>query len=145
MRGRAGRGLCRDGPVSSGRHCRPTLAVVGASGLVGSVTVSLLSVRPFHWGEVRLLGSERSAGRSVPVRGRRQPVLAIDDNAFDGIDIAIFASPADAAEKWIPGRVRVERARSGHPGGCAIAQWRHRFRRGARPGQRAGWDDQHAQ
>ncbi len=73
---------------------------------MGSVTVSLLSVRPFHWGEVRLLGSERSAGRSVPVRGRRQPVLAIDDNAFDGIDIAIFASPADAAEKWIPHAIR---------------------------------------
>ena len=50
---------------------QPTLAVVGATGAVGTVMCELLSARKNVWGEIRLVASARSAGRTlvVPRRG----------------------------------------------------------------------------
>ena len=42
---------------------KPTLAVVGATGAVGSVMLSILSSRQDVWGEIRLVASARSAGK----------------------------------------------------------------------------------
>ncbi|MFE4580029.1 aspartate-semialdehyde dehydrogenase, partial [Streptomyces chartreusis] len=44
---------------------RPTLAVVGATGAVGSVMLQILSQRADVWGEIRLIASPRSAGRKL--------------------------------------------------------------------------------
>ena len=41
---------------------KPTLAVVGATGAVGTVMLDILSTRPNVWGEIKLLASARSAG-----------------------------------------------------------------------------------
>ena len=49
----------------------PTLAVVGATGAVGTVMCELLSARRNVWGEIRLLASERSAGRARAAAGAR--------------------------------------------------------------------------
>ena len=49
----------------------PTLAVVGATGAVGTVMCDLLSSRKNVWGEIRLVASARSAGRTLVVRGER--------------------------------------------------------------------------
>lgn len=87
--------------MTTGRQRRPTLAILGAGGLVGSITVSMLSLRHFHWGEVRLVGSPRSTGRSMPVRGRRQPIEPSSVEVFQGVDVAVFATPAVAAGEWI--------------------------------------------
>ncbi|BDD73089.1 hypothetical protein JCM4020_37090 [Streptomyces coelicolor] len=57
----------RDG----GRTGRPTLAVVGATGAVGSVMLQILSQHADVWGDIRLIASPRSAGRKLAVRGRR--------------------------------------------------------------------------
>lgn len=48
----------------------PTLAVVGATGAVGTVLCDLLSSRRNVWGEIRLIASARSVGRTVRCRGR---------------------------------------------------------------------------
>jgi aspartate-semialdehyde dehydrogenase len=48
---------------------RPTLAVVGATGAVGTVMLDILSSREDVWGEIRLIASARSAGRVLQVRG----------------------------------------------------------------------------
>ncbi|MEU6306490.1 aspartate-semialdehyde dehydrogenase, partial [Streptomyces chartreusis] len=48
---------------------RPTLAVVGATGAVGSVMLQILSQRADVWGEIRLIASARWAGPSLAVRG----------------------------------------------------------------------------
>ena len=55
--------------ASAGAGRRPTLAVVGATGAVGTVMLDLLSTRENVWGEIRLIASPRSAGRRLPVRG----------------------------------------------------------------------------
>ncbi|HEY8106994.1 MAG TPA: hypothetical protein VIE46_12875, partial [Gemmatimonadales bacterium] len=59
------------------RAARPTLAVVGATGAVGTVMLDLLSTRDDVWGEVRLIASPRSAGRHLRVRGAEIEVLAL--------------------------------------------------------------------
>ena len=48
---------------------KPTLAVVGATGAVGTVMLDILSSREDVWGEIRLVASARSAGKVLQVRG----------------------------------------------------------------------------
>ena len=52
---------------------KPTLAVVGATGAVGTVMRDLLSTRKDVWGEIRLVASPRSVGRRLQVRGAGRP------------------------------------------------------------------------
>ena len=75
---------------------RPALAVVGATGAVGTVMLDLLSTREDVWGEIRLIASPRSAGRKLMVRGRETEVVALSVDAFDDIDVAMFAAEAHA-------------------------------------------------
>ncbi|GAA3449840.1 aspartate-semialdehyde dehydrogenase [Dactylosporangium matsuzakiense] len=80
----------------------PSLAVVGATGAVGSVMCELLSSRKNVWGEIRLVASKRSAGRRLTVRGDELPVHELTPEAFDGIDVAMFDVPDDVSAEWAP-------------------------------------------
>lgn len=80
----------------------PTLAVVGATGAVGSVMCELLSARKNVWGEIRLIASQRSAGRTIVVRGEELTVQALTPEAFDGVDVAMFDVPDEVAAQWAP-------------------------------------------
>ncbi|TDD71097.1 aspartate-semialdehyde dehydrogenase [Actinomadura darangshiensis] len=80
----------------------PTLAVAGATGAVGAVLLDLLSTRRDVYGEIRLAASERSAGRTLQVRGERVPVSALTPEVFDGADVAMFAVPDAVAAHWAP-------------------------------------------
>ncbi len=81
---------------------RPTLAVVGATGAVGSVMLALLTERADVWGEIRLIASDRSAGRLLSVRGQQVPVIALGPEVFDGVDVAMFDVPDEVAVEWAP-------------------------------------------
>ena len=81
---------------------RPTLAVVGATGAVGTVMLDLLSTREDLWGEIRLIASPRSAGRRLLVRGEETEVIALSEDAFDGIDVAMFDVPDEVSAAWVP-------------------------------------------
>ncbi|MEF3114636.1 aspartate-semialdehyde dehydrogenase [Streptomyces chrestomyceticus] len=81
---------------------KPHLAVVGATGAVGSVLLGILSERADIWGEIRLVASPRSAGRKLTVRGEEVEVLALGEEVFDGIDIAVFDVPDDVSARWAP-------------------------------------------
>ena len=81
---------------------RPSLAVVGATGAVGTVMLDLLSTREDVWGEIRLIASARSAGRRLIVRGREIEVRALAEDAFDGIDVAMFDVPDEVSAVWAP-------------------------------------------
>ncbi|MGW6914761.1 aspartate-semialdehyde dehydrogenase [Kitasatospora sp. NPDC054939] len=81
---------------------RPNLAVVGATGAVGEVLLGLLSLRHDIWGEVRLAASPRSAGRKTVVRGETVEVVALTEELFDGIDVAVFDVPAEVSAQWAP-------------------------------------------
>ncbi|GAB2736297.1 aspartate-semialdehyde dehydrogenase [Streptomyces bullii] len=86
----------------AGRTGRPALAVVGATGAVGAVMLQILSQRADIWGEIRLIASPRSAGRRLAVRGEEVEVVALTEEAFDGIDVALFDVPDEVAERWAP-------------------------------------------
>src|SRR6266480_5757234 len=80
----------------------PTLAVVGATGAVGTVMCELLSARKNVWGEIRLLASPRSAGKTIVVRGAELTVQALAADAFDGVDVAMFDVPDEVSARWAP-------------------------------------------
>lgn len=81
---------------------RPTLAVVGATGAVGTVLLQILSQRADVWGDIRLIASPRSAGRKLVVRGEEVEVTALAEDAFDGVDVALFDVPDEVAARWVP-------------------------------------------
>ena len=85
-----------------GGERRPTLALVGATGAVGTVMLGILSERPFGWGEIRLVASARSAGRRLRVRGEEVEVLALAPEVFDGVDVAMFDVPDEVSAEWAP-------------------------------------------
>jgi aspartate-semialdehyde dehydrogenase len=80
----------------------PTLAVVGATGAVGTVMCELLSSRKNVWGEIRLIASARSAGKKIVVRGEELTVQALAPEAFDGVDVAMFDVPDEISAEWAP-------------------------------------------
>lgn len=81
---------------------KPTLAVVGATGAVGTVMLDLLSSRTDVWGEIRLIASARSAGKRLMVRGEEVEVLALSPEVFDGVDVAMFDVPDEISAQWAP-------------------------------------------
>jgi aspartate-semialdehyde dehydrogenase len=81
---------------------RPSLAVVGATGAVGTVMLDLLSTRPDVWGEIRLIASKRSAGKKLLCRGEEIEVVELTPESFDGIDVAMFDVPDEVSATWAP-------------------------------------------
>jgi len=86
---------------------KPSLAVVGATGAVGTVMLSILSERKDVWGEIRLIASARSAGKKLMCRDEELTVVALSPEAFDGIDVAMFDVPDEVSLQWAP--IAVER------------------------------------
>jgi aspartate-semialdehyde dehydrogenase len=80
----------------------PTLAVVGATGAVGTVMCELLSARKNVWGEIKLVASPRSAGKKIVVRGAEITVEALSPEVFDGVDVAMFDVPDEVSATWAP-------------------------------------------
>lgn len=81
---------------------KPTLAVVGATGAVGTVMLDLLSTREDVWGEIRLLASARSAGKVLKVRGEDVVVQELTEDSFEGVDVAMFDVPDEVSAIWAP-------------------------------------------
>jgi aspartate-semialdehyde dehydrogenase len=81
---------------------KPSLAVVGATGAVGTVMLDILSTRKDVYGEIRLIASTRSAGKKLKCRGEELTVVALSPEAFEGIDIAMFDVPDEISKEWAP-------------------------------------------
>jgi aspartate-semialdehyde dehydrogenase len=88
--------------AAKGGGYRPTLAVVGATGAVGTVMLDVLSTRDDVWGEIRLVASARSAGRRLKVRGAATEVTELTPEVFDGVDLAMFDLPDEVSRRWAP-------------------------------------------
>lgn len=77
-----------------------SLAVVGATGVVGTVICELLSSRKNVWSGIRLADPTPDPGRTVLVRGQELPVEPLCAELFDGIDVAMFDVADDLARDW---------------------------------------------
>ncbi len=88
--------------MSMNEQGKPTLAVVGATGAVGTVMLGILSQREDVWGRIKLVASARSAGMSLQVRGEDVIVEELTEDVFDGVDVAMFDTPDEVSKKWAP-------------------------------------------
>jgi aspartate-semialdehyde dehydrogenase len=81
----------------------PVVAIVGATGAVGTTMIEIIDARPsVPWSEIRLIASARSAGKVIAVRGRDVTVRALSAEVFDGVDIALFDVPDEVSAEWGP-------------------------------------------
>ncbi len=88
--------------AEGGATTRPlTVAVVGATGLVGQTMVTVLAERGFPVAELRPLAS-RADGRSADFGGRAWPVQVSSPDAFEGVDIALFSAGGDISRLLAP-------------------------------------------
>lgn len=78
------------------------VAILGATGAVGTEFIRLLEEREFPVNTLRLLASPRSAGRRIAFRGEELVVEAVNENSFRGIDIALFCAGAGTSREWAP-------------------------------------------
>jgi len=79
-----------------------TVAVVGATGAVGRTMTQVLLERGVPIRELRLLASERSAGRTLDVAGEAHEVRVATPDAFEGVDIALFSAGAGTSKELAP-------------------------------------------
>lgn len=79
-----------------------TVAVVGATGAVGTEMLSILEERKFPVEEIRPLASSRSAGGEVSFRGEDVTVKLLTRDSFQGIDIALFSAGASVSKEYAP-------------------------------------------
>jgi aspartate-semialdehyde dehydrogenase len=85
---------------------RPRVAIVGATGAVGREFLELLVEREFPYAELRLLASERSAGRELHVGGEVCVVQELRPESFEGIDLAFFSCGSGRAREFAPHALR---------------------------------------
>jgi len=78
------------------------VAIVGATGLVGQEFIKILTQRNFPISSLRLLASDRSAGRKMLVNQQEIEVEETTPDSFQGIDIALFSSGAETSRYFSP-------------------------------------------
>ena len=76
------------------------VAILGATGAVGIEFLRVLESRKFPVAELRLLASERSAGKHLEFQGAQIPVLAVGPDSFEGIDVAFFSAGAARSREY---------------------------------------------
>jgi aspartate-semialdehyde dehydrogenase len=79
-----------------------SIAVVGATGAVGSLILRLLEERNFPYKKITFLASARSAGKTVTFKGQQHKVEVLRPEAFDDIDLAIGSTPDEVAAEFCP-------------------------------------------
>jgi aspartate-semialdehyde dehydrogenase len=78
------------------------VAVVGATGLVGETMITVLEERNFPVKRLFALASERSLGKSVTFRDKRQSVGNLADFDFSQVDIALFSPGGEVSREFAP-------------------------------------------
>ena len=78
------------------------VAVVGATGAVGSTMLGVMRERGFPAGEVVPFASERSAGRNIDFGDSQLSVVALNQEGIQGFDLALFSAGSGVSEEWAP-------------------------------------------
>lgn len=82
---------------------KPNLAIVGATGLVGSTFLKVLEERNFPFENLYMMASAKSAGTTVTFKGKEYVVEELTESSFDKpIDIALFSAGGSISEKFAP-------------------------------------------
>jgi len=78
------------------------IAILGATGAVGETIIEVLEERKFPVGELHLLASERSEGKTYRFNGKTVKVQNVEDFDWSQVHIALFSAGGDLSEKWAP-------------------------------------------
>lgn len=78
------------------------LAVVGATGLVGSEILEVLAEHNFEFDELLLVASERSAGKEVKFKDKTYTVIGLAEAVSKKPDVAIFSAGGSTSLEWAP-------------------------------------------
>ena len=82
---------------------KPNIAVVGATGVVGSTFLKVLEERDFPFENIYFMASKKSAGKKLPFKGKEYIVEELTEESFDKpIDIALFSAGGATSEKFAP-------------------------------------------
>ncbi len=82
---------------------KPNIAVVGATGVVGSTFLKVLEERDFPFENIYMMASARSAGKTVTFKGKEYVVEELNEHSFEkDIDIALFSAGGSTSEKYAP-------------------------------------------
>ncbi|MDT9275662.1 MAG: aspartate-semialdehyde dehydrogenase [Limnospira sp. PMC 737.11] len=76
------------------------VAILGATGAVGTELLELLLSRDFTLSELKLLASPRSAGNSLRFGGEQLTVEAVGDRSFDGVDLVLASAGGSTSKQW---------------------------------------------
>jgi len=79
-----------------------TVAVAGATGVVGGTVRRILEERDFPVADLRLLASARSAGRRLQFKGAEVEVRELGPGSFDGVDLVFFAAGGSVSTEYAP-------------------------------------------
>jgi len=79
-----------------------SVAVAGATGLVGNQMLKMLEDRNFPVKSIKLLASERSLGKTLTFRGETIPVEVLKEDSFKGVEIALFSAGGGTSKKFAP-------------------------------------------
>ncbi|HTE27321.1 aspartate-semialdehyde dehydrogenase [Flavitalea sp.] len=78
------------------------VAVVGATGLVGTKMLQVLAERNFPVAEIIPVASERSVGKQVEYKGKQYKVVSMEDGILAKPDVAIFSAGGSTSLEWAP-------------------------------------------
>ena len=81
------------------------VAILGATGAVGTEFLKLIEERQFPFANLKLLASKRSAGKVIPFMGKDYTVEETTDDSFKDVEIALFAGGA-ASKQFAPAAVK---------------------------------------
>ena len=82
------------------------LAIVGATGAVGTELIRLLEQRDFPVDSLKLFASARSNGKLLTFRGTEIPVETLTEEGLAGVDFALFSAGASTARSFAPAAVK---------------------------------------
>ncbi|MBD2260293.1 aspartate-semialdehyde dehydrogenase [Pseudanabaena sp. FACHB-2040] len=82
------------------------VAILGATGAVGSELLMLLEERSFPLADLKLLASPRSAGKTLRFKQETLTIEALSDTSFNGIDIVLASAGASISREWAPKAAR---------------------------------------
>lgn len=79
-----------------------SVAVVGATGAVGTLIVRMLQERKFPYKRMKFLASKRSVGKVIPFNGGEITVEELCPDAFNDVDLVIASTPDSVARDFVP-------------------------------------------
>lgn len=80
----------------------PVIAIAGVTGAVGAEFIATMDRRQFPVGKLKALASGRSAGKTLDFRGQKVVIEELNENSFEGVDIALFSAGGGISRKYAP-------------------------------------------